>query len=43
MKVFLSRKADKALQQIPSEIRQHLEEKMRELSRAVVVECVALS
>jgi len=33
LKVFLSRKAAKALQQTPSEIRQRLEEKMSELSQ----------
>lgn len=33
LKVYLSRRADKALQQASSEIRQRLEEKMSELSQ----------
>jgi len=33
LKVFLSRKAQKALEDVPSEIRQRLDEKIFELSR----------
>ena len=33
MKVFLSRKAEKALEDVPSEIRQRLDERIFELSR----------